>query len=86
MSLEFFIWRSYSSSRYFLIISLFRCLTHEDSVSFYAMLSGLRTMDYAMKSSGWTVLDIVDDMFENARLRVFSEKGGEREPVVENFN
>ena len=51
-------------------------MTHEDSVSFYAMLNSLRTMEYAMKSSGWTVLDIVDDMFKNAKLRVYNEKGG----------
>ena len=29
-----------------------------------------------MKSSGWTVLDVVDDMFKNAKLRVYTENGG----------
>lgn len=29
-----------------------------------------------MKSSGWTALDIVDEMFKNAKLRVYNEKGG----------
>ncbi|KAJ8664216.1 hypothetical protein QAD02_005253 [Eretmocerus hayati] len=55
--------------------SLLMCLTYEDSVSFYAQINNLRTMDYAMKSSGWTVLDIVDDMFKNAKLRVYTEDG-----------
>jgi hypothetical protein len=32
-------------------------------------------MEYAMHSSGWTVLDSVDDMFKNAKLRVYSESG-----------
>ncbi|CAB0034499.1 unnamed protein product [Trichogramma brassicae] len=55
--------------------SLLMCLTHDDSVSFYAMLNSLRTMEYAMRSSGWTMLDVVDDMFKNAKLRVFAENG-----------
>ncbi|XP_058796659.1 DNA repair endonuclease XPF [Phymastichus coffea] len=55
--------------------SLLMCLTHQDSVSFYSMINSLQTMEYAMKSSGWTALDIVDDMFKNAKLRVYNEKG-----------
>ncbi|XP_031784580.1 DNA repair endonuclease XPF isoform X2 [Nasonia vitripennis] len=55
--------------------SLLMCLTHEDAVSFYAMISSLQTMEYAMKSSGWTVLDVVDDMFKNAKARIYTQNG-----------
>lgn len=54
--------------------SLLMCLTHEDAVSFYAMLNNLRTMDYAIKSSGWMVLDIVESMFKAAKSRVYNDK------------
>ncbi|XP_033212535.1 DNA repair endonuclease XPF isoform X1 [Belonocnema kinseyi] len=54
--------------------SLLMCLTHEDAVSFYAMLNSLRTMDYAVKSSGWLVLDVVENMFKAAKARVYNDK------------
>lgn len=53
--------------------SLLMCLTHEDSVSFYAKLNNLRTMDYAVKSSGWLILDVVENMFKAAKARVYND-------------
>ncbi|XP_012218802.1 DNA repair endonuclease XPF [Linepithema humile] len=54
--------------------SLIISLTYEDSVSFYAMLNRLRTMEYAVKSSGWIMLDEVENLFKYAKSRVYSEK------------
>lgn len=54
-----------------------RSLTYEDSVSFYSMLNRLRTMEYAIKNSGWLMLDSVDALFKNAKERVYNEKNGE---------
>ncbi|XP_051174347.1 DNA repair endonuclease XPF [Leptopilina boulardi] len=62
--------------------SLLMCLTHEDSISFYAMLNNLRTMDYAIKSSGWMVLDIVESMFKAAKARVYNENNNELKPEL----
>ena len=53
---------------------LLACLTYEDCVSFYAMLSCLRTMEYAVKNSGWLMLDSVDTLFQSAKERVYNEK------------
>nr|XP_003705895.2 PREDICTED: DNA repair endonuclease XPF [Megachile rotundata] len=53
---------------------LLACLTYEDSVSFYSMLNCLRTMDYAVKNSGWLMLDSVDILFQNAKERVYNGK------------
>lgn len=52
-------------------------MTYEDSVSFYSMLNRLRTMEYAIKNSGWLMLDSVDALFKNAKERVYNEKNGE---------
>ncbi|XP_071859603.1 DNA repair endonuclease XPF-like isoform X2 [Bombus fervidus] len=52
----------------------FRCSTYEDCVSFYAMLNRLRTMEYAVKNSGWLMLDSVDALFKNAKDRIYNEK------------
>lgn len=34
-------------------------------------------MEYAMKNSGWLMLDSVDTLFKNAKERVYNEKNGE---------
>ncbi|XP_017761721.1 PREDICTED: DNA repair endonuclease XPF [Eufriesea mexicana] len=54
--------------------ALLACLTYEDCVSFYVMLNRLRTMEYAVKNSGWLMLDSVDILFKNAKDRVYNEK------------
>lgn len=33
-------------------------------------------MDYAMQSSGWLMLDAVENLFKYARERVYTEKNG----------
>ncbi|XP_076665620.1 DNA repair endonuclease XPF mei-9 isoform X1 [Andrena cerasifolii] len=60
--------------------ALLACLTYEDCVSFYAMLNRLRTMEYAVKNSGWLMLDSVDTLFKNAKDRVYNAKSGELKP------
>lgn len=54
--------------------SLVISLTYEDSVSFFAMLNRLRTMEYAMKAGGWIMLDEFENLFKYARSRVYTEK------------
>ncbi|XP_024942375.1 DNA repair endonuclease XPF isoform X1 [Cephus cinctus] len=54
--------------------SLLICLTHEDSVSFYEKFYRLRTTDYAMNSSGWLLLDTVENLVAYARDRVYDNK------------
>ncbi|CAK9805296.1 DNA repair endonuclease XPF [Anthophora plagiata] len=54
--------------------ALLASLTYEDCVSFYALLNRLRTMDYAVKNSGWLMLDSVDSLFKNAKQRVYNDK------------
>lgn len=54
--------------------SLVISLTYEDSVSFYLMLSRLRTMDYAVKASAWIMLDEAENLFKYAKNRVYTEK------------
>ncbi|KAK2583994.1 hypothetical protein KPH14_006454 [Odynerus spinipes] len=49
-------------------------LTYEDCVSFYSMLNRLRTMEYVTQSSGWLMLDAVENLFKYARQRVYTEK------------
>lgn len=56
------------------IRSLLVSLNHEDSVSFYATLNRLRTAEYAMNSSGWLLLDAVENLFICAKRRVYNEK------------
>ncbi|XP_076298150.1 DNA repair endonuclease XPF mei-9 isoform X1 [Lasioglossum baleicum] len=60
--------------------ALLASLTYEDCVSFYSMLNRLRTMEYAVKNSGWLMLDAVDVLFKNAKNRVYNEKTGELKP------
>lgn len=38
----------------------------------------LQTADYAMNCSGWISLDIVEDMYKQAKSRVYNEKKGEK--------
>lgn len=33
-------------------------------------------MDYAMQSSGWLMLDAVENLFKYAKERVYTEKNG----------
>lgn len=40
------------------------------------MLNRLRTMEYAVKNSGWLMLDSVDTLFENGKKRIYNEKHG----------
>ncbi|KAL0106731.1 hypothetical protein PUN28_015343 [Cardiocondyla obscurior] len=54
--------------------SLVISLTYEDSVSFYAMLNRLRTMEYAMKAGGWIMLDEFENLFKYAKSRVYTDK------------
>ncbi|XP_071565965.1 DNA repair endonuclease XPF [Temnothorax nylanderi] len=54
--------------------SLVISLTYEDSVSFYAMLNRLRTMEYAVKAGGWIMLDEFEKLFKYARSRVYTDK------------
>jgi DNA excision repair protein ERCC-4 len=54
--------------------SLVISLTYEDSVSFYAMLNRLRTMEYAVKTSGWIMLDEAENLFKYAKSRVYTER------------
>ncbi|XP_020281902.1 DNA repair endonuclease XPF [Pseudomyrmex gracilis] len=54
--------------------SLIISLTYEDSVSFYAMLNRLRTMEYAVKASGWIMMDEVENLFKYAKSRVYTDK------------
>lgn len=49
-------------------------LTYKDCISFYSTLKHLRTMEYAMKSSGWLMLDAVENLFKFAKERVYTDK------------
>lgn len=40
------------------------------------MLNRLRTMEYAVKNSGWLMSDSVDALFKNAKDRIYNEKNG----------
>lgn len=46
------------------------------------MLNRLRTMEYAVKNSGWLMLDSVDTLFKNAKDRVYDAKSGGKLVVV----
>ncbi|XP_011868390.1 PREDICTED: DNA repair endonuclease XPF [Vollenhovia emeryi] len=54
--------------------SLVISLTYDDSVSFYAMVNRLRTMEYAMKAGGWIMLDEFEKLFKYAKSRVYTDK------------
>ncbi|KAI4498440.1 hypothetical protein M0802_006375 [Mischocyttarus mexicanus] len=53
---------------------LLMSLTYTDCVSFYSSLKRLRTTEYAIKSSGWLLLDEVDGLFKFAKERVYTDK------------
>ncbi|XP_063822448.1 DNA repair endonuclease XPF [Ostrinia nubilalis] len=47
---------------------------HDDSVSFYALVSKYRTPEYAQINSGWILLDSAEQLFRLARGRVYNHK------------
>ncbi|CAG9578817.1 unnamed protein product [Danaus chrysippus] len=47
-------------------------LIHEDSVSFYWLVSKYRTSEYAQVNSGWILLDSAERLFKVAKSRVFN--------------
>lgn len=49
-------------------------LTQSDSVRFHYLLTTLRTREYAMKSSGWVILDAAETLFLTAKSRLFDSK------------
>ncbi|XP_075974151.1 DNA repair endonuclease XPF mei-9 isoform X2 [Anticarsia gemmatalis] len=49
-------------------------LLHDDSVSFYSLVSKYRTPEYAQINSGWILLDSAEQLFRLARGRVFNQK------------
>ncbi|KAG0721240.1 DNA repair endonuclease XPF [Chionoecetes opilio] len=48
-------------------------LTQYDCVTFYNLVSSLRTTEEALKSSGWMLLGSAETLFLNAKLRVFGK-------------
>ncbi|XP_071550106.1 DNA repair endonuclease XPF [Panulirus ornatus] len=46
-------------------------LTQYDCVTFYNLVSSLKTTEKAMQSSGWMLLGSAESLFINAKLRVF---------------
>lgn len=54
--------------------SIFRNLTQSDAVRFHSLLTSLRTREYAMKSSGWLILDAAETLFISAKNRIFDSK------------
>ncbi|XP_049868551.1 DNA repair endonuclease XPF [Pectinophora gossypiella] len=56
-------------------------LIHDDSVSFYALVSKYRSPEYAKINSGWILLDSAEQLFTLAKNRVFNSKNAfEPEP------
>ncbi|XP_026751876.1 DNA repair endonuclease XPF isoform X1 [Galleria mellonella] len=49
-------------------------LIHDDSVSFYALVSKYRTPEYAKVNSGWILLDSAEQLFRLAKGRVYNNK------------
>ncbi|XP_063621572.1 DNA repair endonuclease XPF isoform X1 [Cydia splendana] len=49
-------------------------LIHDDSVSFYALVSKYRTPEYAKVNSGWILLDSAEQLFRLAKSRVYNHK------------
>ncbi|XP_059046563.1 DNA repair endonuclease XPF isoform X2 [Achroia grisella] len=49
-------------------------LIHDDSVSFYALVSKYRTPEYAKVNSGWILLDSAEQLFRLAKARVYNNK------------
>lgn len=55
-------------------ILFFSSLTQSDSVRFHHLLTSFRTREYAMKSSGWVMLDAAEALFVTAKSRLFDSK------------
>ncbi|XP_053612217.1 DNA repair endonuclease XPF isoform X2 [Plodia interpunctella] len=49
-------------------------LIHDDSVSFYALVSKYKTPEYAKINSGWILLDSAEHLFRAAKARVYNHK------------
>ncbi|CAH1389674.1 unnamed protein product [Nezara viridula] len=49
-------------------------LTQSDAVRFHSLLTSLRTREYALKSSGWMILDAAETLFISAKNRLFDSK------------
>ncbi|XP_013183116.1 DNA repair endonuclease XPF [Amyelois transitella] len=49
-------------------------LIHDDSVSFYALVSKYRSPEYAKMNSGWILLDSAEHLFRAAKARVYNHK------------
>ncbi|KAM3964283.1 DNA repair endonuclease XPF mei-9 [Aphomia sociella] len=49
-------------------------LIHDDSVSFYALVSKYRTPEYAKINSGWILLDSAEQLFRFTKGRVYNNK------------
>lgn len=59
-----------------LVISRCRSTIYSDSVSLYATMKQYRTQDYAMRNSGWILLDAAEQIFKTTKNRVFNSKDG----------
>lgn len=67
-------------------IFFFRNVIHDDSVSFYALVSKYRTPEYAQINSGWILLESAEQLFRLARGRVFNTKNGSMTDTYVTFN
>ncbi|CAG9785513.1 unnamed protein product [Diatraea saccharalis] len=47
---------------------------HDDSVTFYALISKYKTPEYAQINSGWILLESAEQLFRLARARVYNNK------------
>ncbi|XP_041988580.1 DNA repair endonuclease XPF [Aricia agestis] len=62
--------------------SMIMYLIHDDSVSFYSLVSQYRTPEYAKINSGWILLDAAEQLFRTSKTRVFNSKNEfDPEPV-----
>ncbi|KAK4314835.1 hypothetical protein Pmani_013905 [Petrolisthes manimaculis] len=65
--------------------TLLEYLTQYDCITFYNLVSSLRTTEKALQSSGWMLLNSAETLFVNAKLRVFgSNKSPSKKTNVEN--
>ena len=55
---------------------LFRTLTQSDCVRLHNLLTSLRSTEYAVRSSGWLLLDSAETLFVAAKKRLFNDKQG----------
>ncbi|GLH07493.1 DNA repair endonuclease XPF [Gryllus bimaculatus] len=59
------------------LCSMLNYLTRYDSVTFHNLVSGFRTRDYALKCSGWCLLDAAETVFVVAEKRASGLSGSE---------